>query len=88
MPMRPLLTLDTHDKVRQLRTLIDDAFLDGHVDPDERRLIREAVEDASDSANRTHRRTQLATALMRDTTDAEYLSDLGMRAGVYGLEAA
>lgn len=86
--MRRLLTADTYAKVAHLRDRIDDAFADGYVSPTERRDIRLAADAAADTANRAHRRSQFAAALMRCGGDDRYLSDIGSRAGVAYQDAA
>ena len=86
--MKPLLTALAHQEVDRHNQLIRDAIADRKVTDDEDIAIRESEERVNRVVSLAHYRDQLRAALARDIETTEYLSDLGMRAGVYGLEAA
>ena len=88
MAMKPLLTALAHQEVDRHHDLVHDVIADGAVTVSEALAIRESAERVERVVSLAHYRAQLAAALARDIETDSYLSDLGMRAGVYGLVAA
>lgn len=88
MPMKRLIVDIAHEEWERHRALLRDVHADRTVTDAERLMVLESDERTDRVVSLAKYRGQLNAALARDIETDSYLSDLGMRAGVYGLEAA
>ncbi|HXH79559.1 hypothetical protein [Nocardioides sp.] len=86
MAMKPLLVVLARQECDRHDDVVLEIIADRHISDAEYLRVLESQERKARVVNLAAYRGQLNAALARDIETDSYLSDLGMRAGVYGLE--